>query len=82
MYSAGLSPCPRHSPRGLDPPSSVTPTARTTAIIFQLVLLRGGVWVGGEGAVGAGVVSGLGARALCNGLHTWSSERACPVTRV
>lgn len=54
MYSAGLSPCPRHSPRGLDPPSSVTPTARTTAIIFQLVLLRGGVWVGGEGAVGSG----------------------------
>lgn len=50
VCSARFSPYPRHSPRGLDFPQVQSPLlARTTAVIFQLVLLQGGVWVEGEG---------------------------------
>lgn len=57
-------------------------------MIFQLVLLRGGVWGRGRGPSlrkpvwepgwGGGGVPGLGAEALCS-VSRWLSERARPV---
>ena len=86
----GFSPCPRCSPRGLNPPSLVSPhPARTTAVIFQLVLLRGGVWVVGERAVPSGNLSGswggvgvqvpsLGTRAPCSASTGGSPRELAP----
>lgn len=84
MCSAGFS--PHHSPRGLNSPSPVTPLARTTAVIFQLVLLQGGVWVGGEGYPLREPLWKLrwgrpwpGCSSSLLGLNRWFSERARPV---
>lgn len=63
------------------------PLARTTVVIFQLVLLQGGVWVGGEGYPLREPLSELGRVAGpwpgCSssllGLHRWFSERARPL---